>query len=82
MEAERANGAGQVARLLRRLADGIDAGEITVEGRRLPCPEDIVAVVDVPPVPHGQLFVMDLRLTGARLTRARALEEELSHPGG
>ena len=83
MERTRVDGAGEVAALLRRMADGVDAHKVPMGDRVIPCQDDLVAVVEMPHVIEGRLLVINLHLSGeTRAMRAVALEEELAHPGG
>ena len=83
MERERAEGLREVAGLLRRIADGIEAGTIPVGGRRIPCRQDLVATIEAPSGGDARVLAVSLQLTGRRdMTRPLMLEEELAHPGG
>jgi hypothetical protein len=81
MEQERACGAADVAALLRRLAVGVERGELDLGGHRITCREDLAAIVDLPVGDEGRVMAINLRLVRGR-DRARAMEVELSHPGG
>lgn len=83
MQQERVRGATDVAALLRRLAVGVERGELVVGDRRIPCREDLAAIVDVPVGEEGRVMAVSLRLVRGRDPEwPRVMEAELSHPGG
>ena len=83
MEQERAYGIDAVASLLRRLADDIQAGELPLHGRRVPCGQDLNAVIGYPSGEEAPLLVVSVAIGVERdHLRPLAVEQELSRPGG
>jgi hypothetical protein len=65
------------------MADGIEAGSVTLGDRQVACHRDLAATVEVPAGEEGRLLLVVLRLAEEhRLGRPLAVERELSHPGG
>ncbi len=82
MERATAIGLDQVAGLLRRLADGIEKGELRLGDDAFAVSDDLIAVVDAPTAPSGSMLVA-LRLEWPHARSAHlAVEHELTHPGG
>jgi hypothetical protein len=76
-------GARDVARLLRALADEIEAGEVDVDGRRLELAPSLLATVEVPDDLADEATVVDIRLVrpARHPLDLKALRLALSHPG-
>ena len=76
-------GAKEAARLLRALADEVEAGEVDLDGRRLELAPSMVATVEVPDDLTEEATVVDIRLV--RPPRhpldLRTLRLALSRPG-
>lgn len=82
MERATATGLSEVAGLLRRMADGIEAGEMSLGGESFEVTDDLVATVEAPDVPAGSMLVA-LRFEWPHPRAAHlAVEQEFSHPGG
>ncbi len=82
MERATAVGLHEVAGLLRRRADGIEAGRMTLGGESFAVTEDLVAVVDGPESPADSMLVA-LRFEWPHPRSGHlAVEHELTHPGG
>jgi hypothetical protein len=76
-------GAKEAARLLRALADEVEAGEVDLEGRRLELAPSMVATVEVPDDLTEEATVVDIRLVrpARHPLDLRTLRLALSHPG-
>lgn len=82
MERATAIGLDQVAGLLRRLATGIENGELRLGEESFPVSDDLIAVVEAPAAPADSMLVA-LRLEWPHPRTAHlAVEHELTHPGG
>lgn len=81
MESRREHGRRQVAEALHRLADGVEAGTITLDGVERGCVDDFSLVVELRPPGASRVRSAVVHLSGSD-ERGLALERELSHPGG
>ncbi len=82
MERATAIGLVEVADLLRRMADGIQAGEMTLDGETFTVDNDLIATVESPEAPADSMLVaLRIEWPHAR-TGHLAVEHELTHPGG
>jgi len=83
MEDKRVEGAGQVAELLRQLADGVESRLIPFGDLLVRCEDDLVATVQVPSEADGRALMINVHFSGgSKEFPVVALEEELAHPGG
>ncbi|HET6964637.1 MAG TPA: hypothetical protein VFH58_07660 [Acidimicrobiales bacterium] len=82
MERATAVGLAEVAGLLRSMADGIEAGRMTLGEESFPVSEDLLAVVESPEAPSDSMLVA-LRFEWQHARPGHlAVEHELTHPGG
>lgn len=82
MERSTVIGLEEVAGLLRRMADDIEEGRMTVGGESFAVSNDLVAVVESPEAPAGSMLVA-LRFEWPHPRSLHlAVEHELTHPGG
>jgi hypothetical protein len=87
METVRVEGRSGVVSLLRKIADGLDGGAISLGGAEINCSDHLVAIVTAPDVTDGvpgpeHPLVLNLRFEWARVeSHPLAVEEELPHPG-
>lgn len=82
MERATAVGLAEVADLLRSMANGIEAGEMTLGGETFAVDNDLIATVEAPRAPTDSMLVaLRIEWPHPRLGHL-AVEHELTHPGG
>ncbi len=93
MQRIRVSGPGEVAAMLRTLADGVAAGRIRIGDDSVACSADVSAVVEMPGAggvgPAGpeevrevSALTVSLHPRGQEGHRHLGIEQELTHPGG
>ena len=78
----RTEGPSEVASLLRRLADGVEAGVVELGGDARACPDHLVASVETGDGVRAAFLTVRLSADGKPSEGSLGVEQELSHPGG
>ena len=82
MERARVAGRSEVVALLRSMADEVESGVLTVGDEKVLCADDLIAVVEAPPVESKRrvrLKLVDRQQICLRATEPERLVEE-DHP--
>ena len=96
MQRIRVSGPGEVAAMLRTLADGVAAGDIRIGDGSIACSAEVSAVIEVPSgagvdeetggagpeAREVSALTVSLHPRGHQAHRHLGIEQELTHPGG